>query len=93
MGSYLVGLHSAFAPRVFLTSRLSRSSRKTTAAAFVAFSKPRQPNRSSSPFALVGLRLAFRSHNTPINVTTEIAVPVRCKEADERVRCSCRAVL
>ena len=75
MGSYLVSLQSAFVPSAFLTSRLSRPSRKTSAA-FVALSKPRQPNRSTSPFGLVGLRLGFRSHNTPINVTTGIAVPV-----------------
>jgi len=80
MGSYLVSLLSAFVPFVFLTSRLSRPSRKTSAAAFVALSKPRQPNRSTSPFGLVGLRLGFRSHNTPINVTTGIAVPVEHKE-------------
>jgi hypothetical protein len=80
MGSYLVSLQSAFLTSAFLTSRLSRPSRKTSAAAFVALSKPRQPNRSTSPFGLVGLRLAFRSHNTPINVTTGIDVPVGQKE-------------
>jgi hypothetical protein len=80
MGSYLVSLLSAFVPFAVLASRLSRPSRKTSAAAFVALSKPRQPNRSTSPFGLVGLRLGFRSHNTPINVTTGIAVPVEYKE-------------
>jgi hypothetical protein len=80
MGSYLVSLLSAFVPFAFLTSRLSRLSRKTSAAAFVALSKPRQPNRSTSPFGLVGLRLGFRTHNMPINVTTGIAVPVEHKE-------------
>jgi len=80
MGSYLVGLQSVFVPSVFLTSRLSRPSRKTSAAAFVALSKPRQANRSTSPFGLVGLRLGFRSHNTPFKVTTGIAVPVEHKE-------------
>ena len=79
MGSYLVGLQSVFVLSVSLTSRLSRPSRKT-GAAFAALSKPRQPNCSTSPFGLVGLRLACRSHNTPINVTTGIAVPVRHKE-------------
>jgi len=73
MGSYLVGLQSALVP--FLTSRLSRPSRKPTAA-FVALLKPRQPNRSTSPFGLFALRLGFRSHSTPINVSTGIAVPV-----------------
>lgn len=77
MGSYLVSLQSAFVPSAFLTSRLSR---KTSAAALVALSKPRQPNRSTDPFGLVGLRLGFRSHNTPINVTTGIADPVEHKE-------------
>jgi hypothetical protein len=33
-----------------------------------------------SPFGLVGLRLGFRSDNTPINVTTGIAVPVEHKK-------------
>ncbi len=83
MGSYLVSLQSVFVPSAFLTSRLSRlsrPSRKISAAAFVALSKPGQPNRSTSPFGLVGLRLGFRSHNTPINVTTGIAVPVEHKE-------------
>ena len=79
MGSYLVSLQSAFVPSAFLTSRLSRLSRKTSAAAFVALSKPGQPNRSTSPFGLVGLRLGFRSHK-PINATTGIAVPVEHKE-------------
>jgi len=79
MGSYLVSLQSALVPSAFLTSRLSRPSRKTSAA-FVALSKPGQPNRSTSPFGLVGLRLGFRSHNTPINVTTGIAVPVEHKK-------------
>ena len=80
MGSYLVRLQSAFVLSAFLTSRRSRPSRKPRAAAFVAPSKPRQPDRSTSPFGLVGLRLRFRSHNTPINVTTGIAVPVEHKE-------------
>ena len=80
MGSYLVSLQSAFVPSVFLTSRLSRPSRKSSAAAIVALSKPGQPSRSTSPFGLVGLRLGFPSHNTPIIVTTGIAVPVEHKE-------------
>jgi hypothetical protein len=80
MGSYLVGLQSAFVPSAFLTSRLSQPSRKPSVAAFVALSKPRQPNRSTSPFGLVGSRFAFRSHNTPINVTTGIDAPVRHEE-------------
>jgi len=73
MGSYLVGLQSALVP--FLTSRLSRPSRRP-AAAFVALLKPRQPNRSTSLFRFVGFRLGFRSHNTPSNVPSGIAVPV-----------------
>jgi len=76
MGSYLGSLQSAFVPSAFLTSRLSRPSRKTSAAAFVALSKPRQPNRSTSPFGLVAFRLGFRWHSTPINVSTGITVPV-----------------
>jgi hypothetical protein len=64
MGSYLVSLQSAFVPSACLTSRLSRPSRKPSAA-FAALSKPRQPNRSTSPFGLVGLRLGFPSRNTP----------------------------
>lgn len=80
MGSYLVSLQSAFVPFALLTSRLSRPSRKISAAAFVALSKPRQPNRSTSPVKLVDLSLGLRSHNTPINVTTGIAVPVEHKE-------------
>lgn len=80
MGSYLVSLQYAFARFAFLTSRLSRPSRKTRAAAFAVLSKPRQPNRSTSPFPLVGLRLGFPSHNTPINVITGIAVPVEHKK-------------
>ena len=67
MGSYLVSLQSAFVPFAFLTSRLPWPSRETSAAAFVALSKPRQPNRSTSPFGLVGFRLGFRSHNLPIH--------------------------
>jgi hypothetical protein len=80
MGSYLVSLQSAFVPFAFLTSRLPWPSRETSAAAFVALSKPRQPNRSTSRVELVGLSLGLRSHNTPINVTTGIAVPVEHKE-------------
>jgi hypothetical protein len=75
MGSYLVSLQSAFVPSAFLTSRLSRPSRKPTAA-FAGLWKPRQPNRSTSLFRFVDLRLGFRTHNTPSNVTTGIAVPV-----------------
>jgi hypothetical protein len=80
MGSYLVSLQSAFVPSAFLTSRLSRHSRKTSAPAFVVLSKSRQPNRSMSPFGLVGLRLELGLHNTPIDVTTGIAVPVEHKK-------------
>jgi len=80
MGSYLVSLQSTLVPSAFLTARLSPPSRKTSAAAFAALSKPGQPNRSTSPFGHVGLRLGFRSHNTPIKVTTGIAVPVEHKE-------------
>ena len=86
MGSYLVSLQSAFVPSAFRASRLSRPWWKTNAAAFVALSKPRQPNRSTSLFGLVGLRLGFRLHNTPINVTTGIAVPVAHKERLKRER-------
>jgi hypothetical protein len=77
MGSYLVGLQFAFVPSAFLTSRRSRQS---NAAAFAALSKPRQPNRSTSPFGLVGLRLGFRSRDAPIKDPTGIAVPVEQKE-------------
>jgi hypothetical protein len=80
MGSYLVRLQYAFVRPAFLTSCLSRPSRKTIAAALAALSIPRQPNRSTSPFGLVGLRLGFPSRNTPINVATGIAVPVEHKK-------------
>ena len=76
MGSYLGSLQYAFVRSAFLASRLSRLSRKTGATAFVAFSKPRQANRSTSLFGLVGLCLGYLSHNTPINVTARIVVPV-----------------
>jgi hypothetical protein len=76
MGSYLVGLQSAFVPSAFLTSRLSQPPRETGAAAFVALSKPRRRNRSTSPCGLVAMRLGFCSHNTSISVTTGIAVPL-----------------
>jgi hypothetical protein len=80
MGSYLASLQYAFVLSAFLTSRLSRPSRSTSAVAFAALSKPRQPNRSTDPFGLVGLRLGFRSHIRHSSVTAGFALPVEHKE-------------
>lgn len=79
MGSYSVSLQSAFVRSAFLTSRLSRLFRKASAPAFAPLSKSQQPHRSTSSFGHVGLRLEFGSHNTPLEITTGIAVPVEHK--------------
>ena len=77
MGSYLVGLQSAFVLSAFSISRLPWRSRKASAAAF-ALLKPRKPNRWTNALGLI----AFASDSARTRRSIElpkVAVPVEHK--------------
>ena len=80
MGSYLVRVRSAFVLSAFLISRISRLSQKASAAAFAAFRNQDNLIVLRAASGLVGLRLGLCSHNTPISVTSGVALPVEHKE-------------